>query len=58
MNLTHEEVLNKMLYNNCPQDEDDRGRCVFVFEGHCVTYQIIAQKLGNGKYEILSFGIE
>lgn len=51
------DVFNKMLANSCPVGEFEKNRVVFRFDLHCAVAYILAERLGDSKYNVLKLRI-
>lgn len=51
--MTHEDILNTLLYNACPmKDKDNDGWKDYYIELHCAEFIVTARYLGNVKFEV------
>lgn len=52
--MTHEETLNLILSNACPIEVVDNNVYIFHLVAHCKSFDVIAERIANGKYKVLS----
>jgi hypothetical protein len=52
--VTHEDVLNLLLANACPDHRVDDSTNAYRVELHCAEFVITARPLGEGRYEVLA----